>query len=43
MTDSLTIWTYDWVPQGPRGHECLLRVGSRRSRAVGLAASLVKV
>lgn len=20
MTDSLTIWTYDWVPQGPRGH-----------------------
>jgi glutathione S-transferase len=20
MTDALTIWTYDWVPQGPRGH-----------------------
>jgi glutathione S-transferase len=20
MTDPLTIWTYDWVPQGPRGH-----------------------
>ena len=20
MSDHLTIWTYDWVPQGPRGH-----------------------
>ncbi|MES2816458.1 MAG: glutathione S-transferase family protein [Pseudomonadota bacterium] len=20
MTSPLTIWTYDWVPQGPRGH-----------------------
>ena len=20
MTDALTIWTYDWVPEGPRGH-----------------------
>ncbi len=20
MTDALTIWTYDWVPPGPRGH-----------------------
>ncbi len=20
MTDALTIWTYDWVPAGPRGH-----------------------
>lgn len=20
MTDTLTIWTYDWVPNGPRGH-----------------------
>lgn len=20
MTDALTIWTYDWVPRGPRGH-----------------------
>lgn len=20
MTNPLTIWTYDWVPQGPRGH-----------------------
>lgn len=20
MTTSLTIWTYDWVPRGPRGH-----------------------
>jgi glutathione S-transferase len=20
MADALTIWTYDWVPQGPRGH-----------------------
>ena len=20
MPDALTIWTYDWVPQGPRGH-----------------------
>jgi glutathione S-transferase len=20
MADTLTIWTYDWVPQGPRGH-----------------------
>ncbi len=20
MTEALTIWTYDWVPEGPRGH-----------------------
>lgn len=20
MTNALTIWTYDWVPEGPRGH-----------------------
>jgi len=20
MTEALTIWTYDWVPKGPRGH-----------------------
>jgi glutathione S-transferase len=20
MSDPITIWTYDWVPQGPRGH-----------------------
>lgn len=20
MTNALTIWTYDWVPPGPRGH-----------------------
>ena len=20
MTDALTVWTYDWVPQGPRGY-----------------------
>ncbi len=20
MTDAVTIWTYDWVPEGPRGH-----------------------
>jgi glutathione S-transferase len=20
MTEALTIWTYDWVPTGPRGH-----------------------
>lgn len=26
MTDSLTIWTYDWVPQGPRGHVRDLRL-----------------
>lgn len=21
MTDKLTIWTYDWVPPGPRGFD----------------------
>lgn len=26
MTDPLTIWTYDWVPQGPRGHVRDLRL-----------------
>ncbi len=26
MTDALTIWTYDWVPQGPRGHVRDLRL-----------------
>lgn len=26
MTTSLTIWTYDWVPQGPRGHVRDLRL-----------------
>lgn len=26
MTDPITIWTYDWVPNGPRGHVRDLRL-----------------